>query len=74
MNAAGYDLDNSFEIRHLSFGRLAEFDLISEDFPDAGLMHPLDGYEVVRREGEKQMKCGFYIKAVPAVFEGDVKS
>ena len=34
---AGYQLDNSFKINHLSFGRRTDFDEIEERFPDAGI-------------------------------------
>ena len=41
----GYTFDNSFEINHLSFGSMADFEAISRSFPDAGVMHPLDGFK-----------------------------
>ena len=41
----GYKFDNSFKINHLSFGKKTDFDQIARDFPDAGVMHPLDGFE-----------------------------
>lgn len=74
IEAAGYLLDNSFEIRHLSFGRLSEFDLILNEFPDANLLHPLDGYKVQRPESEQKMRCDFFINAVPAIFESEAMS
>ena len=57
---------------HLSFGFMQDFDEVGERFPDAGVMHPLDGYEKNKPEEEPIMHCGFYIKAVPAIFEGDL--
>lgn len=41
----GYSLDNSFTINHMSFGKLEDFDTIAKHYPDAGVMHPLDGFE-----------------------------
>ena len=42
----GYtNLDNSFKINHLSFGERKDFDEIARKYPDAGVMHPLDGFE-----------------------------
>ena len=71
MNSAGYILDNSFTINHLSFGEKKNFARIAKQFPDAGVEHPLDGFSATREEGKDKMKCGFYIKAVPAIFVGD---
>lgn len=44
LDAKGYHLDNSFIIHHLSFGQKKDFRDISKRFPDAGIMHPLDGF------------------------------
>ena len=71
MNGAGYKLDNSFKINHLSFGVLHEFDQIATDFPDAGVIHPLDGFEVTKPMDNGLMRSGFYLKAVPAIFVGN---
>ena len=71
MHIAGYELDNSFKINHLSFGKKENFDRITGMFPGAGIEHPLDGFEATKPEGKEKMKCGFFVKAVPAVFVGD---
>eukprot|EP00353_Schmidingerella_taraikaensis_P011058 CAMPEP_0185582938 /NCGR_PEP_ID=MMETSP0434-20130131/21221_1 /TAXON_ID=626734 ORGANISM="Favella taraikaensis, Strain Fe Narragansett Bay" /NCGR_SAMPLE_ID=MMETSP0434 /ASSEMBLY_ACC=CAM_ASM_000379 /LENGTH=193 /DNA_ID=CAMNT_0028201903 /DNA_START=88 /DNA_END=669 /DNA_ORIENTATION=- len=44
----GHSLDNSFTINHLSFGDKADFESIARNFPDAGVMHPLDGFERIK--------------------------
>ena len=67
--AEGYKLDNSFRINQLSFGTEEDFKIISENFPDAGIMHPLNGFTKEKPESEKNMHCGFYLNAVPAIFE-----
>lgn len=42
----GFDnLNNSFKINHLSFGEPKDFSEIARRYPDAGVMHPLDGFE-----------------------------
>ena len=48
MSMAGYKLDNTFMINHMSFGKKEDFESIAERFPDAGVMHPLDGFGVVK--------------------------
>lgn len=70
----GYTFDNSFEINHLSFGNKADFDEISRSFPDAGVMHPLDGFKGEKNGETKSMRVGFYLKAVPAIFMGEFGS
>ena len=50
LNMKGLKFDNSFKIHHLSFGELADFDAIAMRFPDAGVMHPLDGFERIKPE------------------------
>jgi len=69
----GLTFDNSFRINHLSFGKKADFEAIAANFPDAGVMHPLDGFEKKKPEG-LEMRCGFYLKAVPAIFLGEFAS
>ena len=71
LSIKGYHLDNSFKINHLSFGTKADFEQISQRFPDSGLMHPLDGFERNLPEDQKFMRVGFYLKAVPAIFLGE---
>ena len=44
----GYKLDNTFLINHLSFGKKEDFKSIALQFPDAGVMHPLDGFGMVK--------------------------
>ena len=63
--------DNSFIINHLSFGTLADFEAIAANFPDAGVMHPLDGFFRMLPSDAKAMRVGFYLKAVPAIFLGE---
>ena len=70
MNSAGFKLDNSFKINHLSFGQKVAFDKIAKSFPDMDVEHPLDGFEVERPEGTDMMRAGFFLKAVPSVFVG----
>ena len=48
MNSVGYQLDNSFKINHLSFGVMENFERIAKMFPNAGVMHPLDGFEMIK--------------------------
>ena len=72
MNSVGYQLDNSFKINHLSFGAMENFERIANMFPDAGVMHPLDDYELIKPESNGLMKIGFNLKAVPAIFVGDI--
>lgn len=50
LSMRGIKLDNSFKIHHLSFGALADFNSISMHFPEAGVMHPLDGFERIKPE------------------------
>lgn len=64
----GYTFNNSFTVNHLSFGEFADFTAIARQFPDAGVMHPLDGFERMLPEDQKYMRVGFYLKAVPAIF------
>ena len=45
LNMKGIRLDNSFKINELSFGDKENFNAIARQFPDAGIMHPLDGFE-----------------------------
>lgn len=70
----GYTLDNSFQINHLSFGSMADFEAISRSFPDAGVMHPLDGFKRTIPSDQSNMRVGFYLKAVPAIFLGEFGS
>ena len=44
------------------------------DFPDAGVMHPLDGFSRELPKDQKAMRVGFYLKAVPAIFLGEFGS
>ena len=64
----GYSLNNSFKINHLSFGEPRDFKEIAARYPDAGVMHPLDGFERKLPEDKNAMRVGFYLKAVPAIF------
>ena len=41
----GYTFNNSFRINHLSFGKMENFEDIMARFPEAGVIHPLDGFE-----------------------------
>ena len=69
LQTKGYDaLDNSFKINHLSFGEKKDFIEIARKYPDAGVMHPLDGFERMKPVDQKAMRVGFYVKAVPAIF------
>ena len=68
METKGYKLDNSVRIDHLSFGELQNFAEINARFPDAGVMHPLDGFEKQKSADHEAMRLGFFIKAVPAIF------
>ena len=71
----GYtNFDNSFKINHLSFGERKDFDEIARRYPDAGVMHPLDGFERMKPEEQKAMRVGFYVKAVPAIFLSEFAS
>jgi len=58
----------------LSFGALADFEAIARSFPDAGVMHPLDGFSRELPKDQKAMRVGFYLKAVPAIFLGEFGS
>lgn len=67
-------LNNSFKINHLSFGEKADFTAINRHFPDVGLEHPLDGFEHALPGDKRHMRCGFYLKAVPALFLSEFAS
>ena len=71
LSMKGHTFDNSFRINHLSFGKKTDFETIAANFPDAGVMHPLDGFERELPSDEKAMRVGFYLKAVPAIFLGE---
>lgn len=58
----------------MSFGKKADFETIARYYPDAGVMHPLDGYVMNKPAEQKYMRCGFYLKAVPAIFLGEFAS
>lgn len=68
LSRKGISLNNSFKIHHLSFGEMSDFTAINRYFPDVGLEHPLDGFEHNLPGDKKYMRCGFYLKAVPALF------
>ncbi len=74
LSSKGHKFDNSFTINHLSFGKLTDFELISREFPDAGIMHPLDGFTRKLPDDQTYMRAGFYLKAVPAIFIGEFAS
>ena len=38
---------------------------------DAGVIHPLDGFEILKPSYEEAMRVGFFIKAVPAIFHSE---
>lgn len=71
LSMKGHTFDNSFRINHLSFGKKTDFETIAANFPDAGVMHPLDGFERELPSDQKAMRVGFYLKAVPAIFLGE---
>ena len=74
LNMKGIRLDNSFRINELSFGEKENFNAIASQFPDAGIMHPLDGFERKMSDEKMAMRVGFYLKAVPAMFYGEFAS
>ena len=58
----------------LSFGDKENFNEIAKQFPDAGIMHPLDGFERKMESDKMAMRVGFYLKAVPALYYGEFAS
>lgn len=72
LDRQGIKLDNSFKINHLSFGEKTRFSSIKSRFPDTDIQHPLDGYELSRKDNlDNKMRSLFSIKAVPSIFESD---
>ena len=74
----GYDFDFTYEINHLSFGNMQDFEYIKENFHDLDMDHPADGVHVApnhildKESGKMKppaVKTNFYLVAVPSYFE-----
>ena len=64
--------DFSYTINHLSFGKEQDMNRIKRNFPDQGVLSPLDGYSLKPqgngKGGVEGLDTKFYLIAIPSIY------
>lgn len=72
----GMNIDTSFHIYHLSFGKQSDYNKMRRHFPSTGVSHPLDGFSrrpSYREAGSgksvaRKMRTNIFVEVIPAEF------